>query len=221
MRILSRKKRPMHLGKYPMEKIKRVDRPTTLITDEVKRVPRRAGFFVRAYYGDLGKKPAEEVRRFITKSPLNAAIGHLHWKQVPIHKGEPAKEKAPIPNDAAEVTKHIKSLCHFMDADMVGICEMPDYAWYSHDMEGRPITTGHKYAIVIVVDQGWDTLEASHVPAHLRSGVHGARLARRLRGRYHVAERVGRGGRAYGLPERGRCEQGATRGPRPCGRRGL
>jgi reductive dehalogenase len=161
MRIFSNKKRPMHLGKYPMEKIKRVDKPTTLITDQVKRVPRRAGFFVRAYYGDLGKKPAEEIKRFITKNPLNAAIGHLHWKQVPIHKGEPAKEKAPIPNDTEEVTKHIKSLCHFLDADMVGICEMPDYAWYSHDMEGRPITTGHKYAIVVVIDQGWDTFEGS------------------------------------------------------------
>ena len=75
MRLLSRKKRPMHLGRYPMEKIRRVDRPTTLITDDVKQVPKRAGFFVRAFYGDLGPKPASEIRRFITKNPLNAAIG--------------------------------------------------------------------------------------------------------------------------------------------------
>ncbi len=59
MRILSRKKRPPHLGRHPMERIKRVDRPTTLITDQVRRVPKRAGFFVRAYLGDLGKRPAE------------------------------------------------------------------------------------------------------------------------------------------------------------------
>ncbi len=85
MRIFSRKKRAPHLGKYPMEKIKRVEAPTTLITDQVRRVPKRAGFFVRAYFGDLGKRPAEEVRRFITKSPLSAAIGHLHWKHVPMH----------------------------------------------------------------------------------------------------------------------------------------
>ena len=68
---------------------------TTLVTDDIKRVPKRAGFFVRAFYGDLGPNAGKEIRRFITKSPLNAAIGHLHWKQVPIHKGEPAEEKAP------------------------------------------------------------------------------------------------------------------------------
>ena len=39
----------MHLGRYPMEKLRRVDRPTTLITENVKQVPKRAGFFVRAF----------------------------------------------------------------------------------------------------------------------------------------------------------------------------
>jgi hypothetical protein len=43
----------MHMGKYPMEKIKRIDIPTTLITDNVKRVPKRANFFIR---GDFGEK---------------------------------------------------------------------------------------------------------------------------------------------------------------------
>ena len=145
----------MHLGRYPMEKIKRVERPTTLITDAVKQVPKRAGFFVRAFYGDLGPKPAKEIRRFITKNPLNAAIGHLHWKHVPAHKGDAAEEKAPLPDDPEEVTKHIKSLCHFLDADMVGICEIPEYAWFSHESDGTPIATRHKYAVVIVIDQGW------------------------------------------------------------------
>jgi len=161
IRLRSRKRRPMHLGRYPMEKIKRVDTPTTLITDDIKRVPKRADGFVRAFFGDMGKKPAKEIRRFITKNPLNAAIGHLHWKQVPIHRGDPHPEKAPLPNDPEEITKHIKSLAHFMDADMVGICEMPEWAWYSHDIKGNPIEPTHKYAIVIVIDQGWDTFEGS------------------------------------------------------------
>ncbi len=161
MRLFSRKKRPPHLGRFPMEKIRRVDRPTTLITDDVKRVPKRAGFFVRAFHGDLGERPKREVRRFIMKNPLNRAIGHVHWKQVPVHRGDPAPEKAPIPNDAGAMTRHIKSLCYFMDADMVGICEMPEYAWYSHDADGNPIEPRHKYAIVIVADQGWETMEGS------------------------------------------------------------
>ena len=161
MRIFSNKKRPMHMGKFPMEKIRRVDKPTTLITDDVKRVPKRAGFFVRAFYGDLGKKPGEEIRRFVTKNPLNAAIGHLHWKHVVMHKGEHAETRAPLPNDPEELARHIKSTCYFMDADMVGICEMPDWAWYSHDSDGTEINTNHKYAIVIVIDQGWDSFEGS------------------------------------------------------------
>ena len=160
MRIFSRRNRPLHMGKYPMEKIKRVDKMTTLITDDIKRVPKRAGFFVRAFYGDLGPKAGKEIRRFITKSPLNAAIGHLHWKHVPVHKGEAAEEKAPLPGPE-EMAKHIKSLCHFMDADFVGICECPEWAWFSHDSDGTPIEKLHKYAIVVVIDQGWDTFESS------------------------------------------------------------
>ncbi len=161
MRIFSRKKRPMHLGSFPMEKLKRVDVPTTLITDNIKRVPKRADGFVRAFFGDLGPKPKTEIKRFVTKSPLNAAIGHLHWAQVPIHRGEPAPEKAPIPDDPQALTENIKSLAYFMDADMVGICEMPEWAWYSHDIKGNPMEAKHKYAIVIVIDQGWDTFEGS------------------------------------------------------------
>ncbi len=161
MRVFSRRKRPLHMGPYPMEKIRRVDKPTTLITDKIERVPLRANFFARAFYGDLGKKPAEEVRRFIAKYPLNRAIGRVHWRQVPIHKDEPAPTKAPIPNDPERLAEHIKATSYFLDADFVGICKMPEWAWYSHDKDHQPITTNHKYAIVIVIDQGWETMEAS------------------------------------------------------------
>lgn len=161
MRLFSKRNRPKHLGPYPMEKIKRVDKPTTLITDQVMRVAKRADFFVRTFYGDVGQKAGVEIKRFITKNPLNAAIGHVHWKQVPVHRGDAAKEKAPVPNDPAALAKHIKALSYFLDVDLVGICEIPDYAWYSHDFKGKPIKPRHKYAIVMVVDQGWDTAEGS------------------------------------------------------------
>jgi len=161
MPFFSSRKRPPHLGRYPMEKIRRVERPTTLISDDIERVPKRAGFFARAFHGDLGKKAETEIRRFIMKSPLNRAIGRLHWKQVPLHRGEAAADKAPVPKDPAEMAKHIKSLCHFLDADMVGICEIPEWAWYSHDSDGEPIEPRHKYAVVIVIDQGFETLDGS------------------------------------------------------------
>ena len=91
MLFFSRKNRPKHLGKYPMEWIKRVDHPTTLITENIKRVAKRADFFVRAFHQDLGSKPGREIRRFIMKQPFNKAIGHLHWKHVPVHRGEAAR----------------------------------------------------------------------------------------------------------------------------------
>ncbi len=161
MAWFSSRKRPMHLGRYPMEKIRRVDKPTTLITDDIQRVPKRAGFFVRCAHGDVGPKAGEEIKRFITKTPLNRAFGHVHWQQIAVHRGEPVEEKAPLPKDPKEVAKHIKSLCHFLDADIVGICEMPKWAWYSHQRDGTSIETDHKYAIVILIDQGFDTMEAS------------------------------------------------------------
>ena len=142
-------------------KFRKVDVPTTLITDDVKQVPKRAGFFVRAFHGDIGEKAGTEIKRFITKTPLNRAFGHLHWAQVPMHRGDPAPEKAPISDDPEELAKHIKSLCYFLDADIVGICEMPKWAWFSHESDGTPIETRHKYAIVIVIDQGFDTMEGS------------------------------------------------------------
>ncbi len=52
-------------------------------------------------------------------------------------------------------------MCYFLDADMVGICEASEYAWFSHESDGTPIETRHKYAIVVVIDQGWDTFEGS------------------------------------------------------------
>ena len=49
--------RPMHLGRFPMEKIKRVKETTTKISDDIPRIPKRAHFFQRARFGDVGPNP--------------------------------------------------------------------------------------------------------------------------------------------------------------------
>ena len=55
--------RPLHAGRYPMEKIKRVDEPTTLvIEDEVPRVPKRAAFFERARRGTSARSSSGTAR---------------------------------------------------------------------------------------------------------------------------------------------------------------
>ena len=45
------------LGPYPMEMLKRVDKPTTKITDSIKRSDEREHGFGQAYLGKLGPLP--------------------------------------------------------------------------------------------------------------------------------------------------------------------
>lgn len=62
---------------YPMEKVKRVEQPTSLIDAErIPRVPKRAEFFIRMAFGDLGEEPqAASIGGFsITKNPLGKTL---------------------------------------------------------------------------------------------------------------------------------------------------
>lgn len=162
MQILSRRKRPVHLGKYPMEKIRRVDQPTTLIIeDEVRRTPLRVNGFFRAAHGDFGAKPQAEVKRFVKKAPISAAMDRVMRQLCQVQDGDVAPEKAPITNDPVKLAEHIKALSFFLDADLTGICEAKDYCWYSHDKRGEPITPYHKYAIVMIIDQGFETMDGA------------------------------------------------------------
>ena len=149
------------MGKYRMEKIRRVPQTTTLITDDVPRMPKRANFFTRSAKGDLGGKQQKEVSRFVGKMPLNNAFGKVMRAITPHQRGEAKAEPAELPDDLAARSNHLKSLSYFMDADIVGICEVPEYAWYSHDAAGVEITPKHKYGIVMLIDQGFETMAGS------------------------------------------------------------
>jgi hypothetical protein len=84
-----RARRATHLSSYPMETVKRVPRPTTLIIDnEVPRVPKRAAFFQRALHGDLGEKAKKERTRFAFKTPFSFALLQLIRSMVKFQDGE-------------------------------------------------------------------------------------------------------------------------------------
>lgn len=156
------RRRKSHLSKYPMEQVRRVDQPTTLIfEDEVPRVPKRAEFFTRARMGDLGEKAQREVRRFAFKHPLTDGMMHPLRAMVPHQDGETAAQKAPGFDDPKANTEAIKSLSYHLGTDLTGICEIPRYAWYSHDAAGNEIAMSHKYAVVMLIDQGYDTMEGA------------------------------------------------------------
>ncbi len=149
------------LGPYPMERLKKVNRPTTRITDDIPRFDEREHGFARAMRGDFGPNPAKEFERFINKFPLGAAFASIMGHMVPLVEGEVAQAKAPLPEDPKALSQHIKQLGYFLRADIVGICRLPQYAVYHHDLAGNPVELNHKYAILLVVDQDYDTMRGS------------------------------------------------------------
>jgi reductive dehalogenase len=155
-------RRASHLSRYPMERIKTVDAPTTLVIEnEVPRVSKRAAFFERALRGDLGDKAQRERTRFAIKHPFTFAMTGLMRSMVPLQDGQVAPAKAPDTDDPERNARAVKSLSYYLNSDLTGICEIPQFAWFSHKDDGAPIEPYHKYAIVMLIDQGFETMEGA------------------------------------------------------------
>jgi 3-chloro-4-hydroxyphenylacetate reductive dehalogenase len=147
---------------YPVDSLKRVDQPTTLINEaQIQRIDERRSGFNRAALGEWGAYLQNERHHFIAKEPLSAALTKMDLYLKDFRDGPVSSSKAPLPEDPVSIARHIKEFAYFLRADIVGICELPRYAVYSHDMEGEPIDLDHKYAIAVVIDQDWKTAEAT------------------------------------------------------------
>jgi len=150
------------LDLFPVHALKRVERPTTLIhDDQARRVHEREGGFARAAAGEYG--PVLEKERLRNdKEPISGALINIGLHMKPIVDGLIASQKAPIPDDPAVLTRHIKELAYFLRADAVGICKLPPYAVFSHRFpSNEPVELTHRYAIAILIDQDWRTSESS------------------------------------------------------------
>ena len=79
------------------------------------------------------------------------------WAIKPLQNGQTAESIALSSGNAEENTKALKALSHYMGSAITGVCEVPDYAWYSHDKRGKPIEPYHKYALIVLIDQGYET----------------------------------------------------------------
>lgn len=159
-------RRPVHMGRYEMERIRRVDEPTTLLLrDEIRRVPKRADLFTRALAGDLGEKARIERTRFAVKHPLAFAMTPLIRALVPLQGTREPLQPTGLGGDLSDPQRNadaIKALAHVLGADLVGICEAEPWMYYSHDeVEGRPIEPYHRYAVVMLMDQGFETMEGA------------------------------------------------------------
>ncbi|PON14735.1 Fe-S protein, partial [Candidatus Entotheonella serta] len=52
-------------------------------------------------------------------------------------------------------------MAYYLGGDMVGVCACPEFAWSSHKVGGEPIEPVHRNAIVILIDQGYETMEGA------------------------------------------------------------
>jgi reductive dehalogenase len=149
------------LGHYPLERLKRVDSPTTYIGPNVQRVSERQAGFVKAAKGEYGARIEREAKRFTSKEPVAATLFKMVKDLSELELVAVYPKLAPIPRDTAAQSRHIKALGYFLRADCVGVCELPQYAVYESGPEERPIELDHKYAIVFLIDQGWRTFHGA------------------------------------------------------------
>ncbi|NRB04872.1 MAG: reductive dehalogenase, partial [Rhodobacteraceae bacterium] len=185
-------KRDFRMGPHPFETLKRVDDPTTFIDEaRVARVPKRTDMFARAQFGDMGK-PAQEGAKgghYARKAATAMAQRRVLGAFVLLQAGEAAPEK--IPSTEQENADAIKAAAYFLGVDAVGLSRCPEWAWYSHDATGAPLTPPHDQAISMIIDQGYETMEgasgddwisvAQSMRAYLRFALLGGVIAKQIR----------------------------------------
>ena len=112
------------LDPYPVEVLKRVDRPTTLIKErEIRRRDERENGFARMRRGDFGPSLQSQIGRF--KMPLSRSQMEMLVSLTDKVDGDFAEHRAPNTDDPLAMARHIKSTAYFLRADIVGICKLP------------------------------------------------------------------------------------------------
>jgi epoxyqueuosine reductase len=155
-------RREAPLGSLPMERLRRVDRPTNLITDAVKRIDMRDTAYGLADRGEYGPAVQKGVQRSLPgKYPLSAAQKDVIDAIAMIEPHAPAPEIAPIPQDAERLTHHIKAVGYFLKADIVATCRVPESAYYSHDKQGNLIAPRFGQAVIVVMRKEPGAMAAS------------------------------------------------------------
>ncbi|NOX42074.1 MAG: reductive dehalogenase [Alphaproteobacteria bacterium] len=107
-KFFSYKNRPMHLGPYPLEKLKRID------------------------HADLSAiGPQEQVSFHRDHDPLSLVNAMQEYQAMldATREGLVKKERAEIPSDPQMRANHLKAFGYYCDAAIVGMCAIPDTAW--------------------------------------------------------------------------------------------
>ena len=105
MKLFSSKNRPVHLGPYPMERLKRAAGLRDLTS--------------------LPIAPPISFHRPDAPQSIVNAMGEYQAMMDAIRDGLINLGKSDCPDDPAERANHLKAFGYFSDATMMGICRMP------------------------------------------------------------------------------------------------
>ena len=108
MKFFSSRKRPVHLGGYPLEKLNRLPRPLTAFPS----VP----------------LPVLSFDRPETPESIVNAMGPFQAMMDVLRTGPVNPVRAVIPDDPQERAHHLKAFGYYNDASMMGVCALPDAA---------------------------------------------------------------------------------------------
>ena len=163
---ISTEDRPVYtkeqLGSFPMEKVRRVEKTTTRITEGIQRVDMRNTAYGLAARGEYGPAVQRGAQKSLPgKYPLSAAQKDIIDHIALMSSNPVSGEKAPIPQEPEFLTPHIKSFGYFLKADIMGTCKVPGSAYYSHDKLGNPISPRYENAVVIVMRKELKAMRAS------------------------------------------------------------
>ncbi len=186
--------RQFRMGPHPFEKIRRVDKPTTLVDeDRIPRFPKRSDFFARALFGDLGKPVQEAAKNayYVMKSPIGGCARRALGALLLLQFGEARGPVAESTRDPDRNADNVKAASYYLATDAVGISAAPDWVYYSHDAGGNEVKPYHKNAVSMLYDQGFDTMEgasgddwisvAQSMRAYLRFSLIGGVIAEQIR----------------------------------------
>ena len=186
--------REFRQGAFPFETLKRRATPTTFIDhDRVPRFPKRADFFARALFGDLGKAVQEDAKNahYVMKSPIGACARRALGALLLLQFGEARGPVSPTTADSQRNADNLKAASYYLGADAVGLCAVPEWAWYSHDAGGNALPAYHANGVNLLLDQGHETMEgasgddwisvAQSMRAYLRFSLMGGIVAEQIR----------------------------------------
>ena len=120
LKLFSDKKRPVHLGQYPLERLERTDvMPDLLQAPEFKAVA---------------------FRRPDAPQSIVNAMGEYQAMLDAVRDGMINKAKAETPDDQIERSEHLKAFAYFSDMTMAGTCLLPDEALLQTPIHNPDIT---------------------------------------------------------------------------------